>query len=197
MTRTSSGYPSSHLSSHLSRPPSITTRLATARHEALVHMHRSALMPLLVGSQPVRSTLMLLPPAARRDASLDVGTTEPRVAVAVGFYRLSSFKDKRLARALEPFVTDSSWSAETREWALTTPNRDYVFHRKMPLPQQALDSTHARWLRKHAPCKMPSEFTLWMYVYAYVKSDSATCRVVVTGVKEKVVREEIKEIVCD
>jgi len=33
-------------------------------------------------------------------------------------------------------------------------------------------------------------------VFAYVKSDSPLCRVVVTGVTERMVREETKEIVC-
>ena len=42
----------------------------------------------------------------------------------------------------------------------------------------------------------PLTFELSVYVFAYVKADSAACRIVVTGVEEKVVRTEIKEIVC-
>jgi hypothetical protein len=42
----------------------------------------------------------------------------------------------------------------------------------------------------------PSELKIIVAVYAYVKSDSPLCRVVVTGVTERVIREEKKEIVC-
>jgi hypothetical protein len=43
---------------------------------------------------------------------------------------------------------------------------------------------------------VPTEMRINVSIYAYVKADSPTCRVVVTGVKERVIREETKEIVC-
>jgi hypothetical protein len=42
----------------------------------------------------------------------------------------------------------------------------------------------------------PQAFDLRVVICAYVKTDSPLCRVVVTGVTERVVREEMKEIVC-
>lgn len=43
---------------------------------------------------------------------------------------------------------------------------------------------------------MYNDLRVQVKVFAYVKSDSPLCRVVVTGMKEEVVRTAIKQIVC-
>jgi hypothetical protein len=86
------------------------------------------------------------------------------------------------------------------------PNRDYSFTRRLSLAdptrlppglRKALSRAHDTLSAlTHWDASTPKKLKIIVAIYAYVKSDSPLCRVVVTGVTERVVREEKKEIVC-
>jgi hypothetical protein len=142
---------------------------------------------------------------------LDVDQHAETVRIGVSLRDLESFKDPRLLKVLEAFVgtagaDGTEWEASTANYAFTMPNRDYAFERRLSLAdptrlppglRKALARAHdALSALSHWDPTTPSELKIIVNVYAYVKSDSPLCRVVVTGVTERVVREEKKEIVC-
>jgi len=112
-----------------------------------------------------------IPPKLRREVHISAQAFDYTLRVSLPMRELDGFKDKRLVTLLEKFA---DWSAETRDYTYDAPNRDYHFERKYP-----------------------QGFIVKFSVYAYVKSDSPTCRIVVKGVTTKVVEEEIREIVCE
>ena len=137
---------------------------------------------------------------------VDVDQHAETVRIGVSLRDLDSFKDERLLKVLEAFI-GAEWEAETADYAFTMPNRDYSFTRKLSLAdptrlppglRKALSRAHDTLTAlNHWDPATPSELKIIVTVYAYVKSDSPLCRVVVTGVTERVVREEKKEIVCE
>jgi hypothetical protein len=136
---------------------------------------------------------------------LDVDQHAETVRIGVSLRDLDSFKDPRLMKVLEAFV-GAEWESSTADYAFTMPNRDYSFTRKLSLAdptrlppglRKALSRAHDTLSAlTHWDTSTPKELKIVVNVYAYVKSDSPLCRVVVTGVTERVVREEKKEIVC-
>jgi hypothetical protein len=136
---------------------------------------------------------------------LDVDQHAETVRIGVSLRDLDSFKDARLLKVLEAFI-GAEWESSTADYAFTMPNRDYSFTRKLSLAdptrlppglRKALSRAHDTLVTlNHWDPATPSELKIIVNVYAYVKSDSPLCRVVVTGVTERVVREEKKEIVC-
>jgi hypothetical protein len=145
---------------------------------------------------------------------LDVDQHAETVRIGVSLRDLDSFKDARLLKVLEAFIGDGAadgsgaeWESSTADYAFTMPNRDYSFTRKLSLAdptrlppglRKALSRAHDTLnALNHWDPATPSELKIIVNVYAYVKSDSPLCRVVVTGIEEKIVRQEIKEIVCE
>jgi hypothetical protein len=173
---------------------STTQRIAQARYKAQVEAHRAALRPLFLSHPAVAEALRALPASVRKLANVASSEYTNAVFISVTLHGLRSLRDTRLTRVLERFA-DHSWHAATHDYTFgDQPNRDYEFERLVPVALPA-SNAHVRWLDKHEH-HVPSTFTLNVRVNAYVKSDSPLCRVVVTGVTEKVVREETKEIVC-
>jgi hypothetical protein len=147
---------------------------------------------------------------------LDVDQNAETVRIGVSLRDLDSFKDPRLMKVLEAFVGDggagsavadgAEWESSTADYAFTMPNRDYSFTRRLSLadPTRLPPGLRKALARAHDTlsaltpwdASTPKELKIVVNVYAYVKSDSPLCRVVVTGVTERVVREEKKEIVC-
>jgi len=115
---------------------------------------------------------------------------------------LDSLKDKRLMRALVPFVSDETWEASSSdETFYTHPGRTFRFHMKLEVALP--NDSHARWLstpRKHhdpldADTALMRKFDVYISITAFVRSDSELCRYV-TDVTEEVKRVETKRIVC-
>ena len=119
----------------------------------------------------VRAAFEAFPLSQRKDVNLSLSTYGDSVYINTTMRNLESFKVPKLTCLLERFMGDE-WRARVSEYTNDTPNKDFHFERQM------------------------DEFTLNVAIYAYVKSDSPLCRVVVTGVTERMVREETKEIVC-
>jgi len=173
---------------------STTQRIAQARYKAQVEAHRAALRPLFLSHPAVAEALRALPASVRKYATVGASDYTNAVFITVLLSDLRSLRDTRLTRVLERFA-DHSWRATTRDYTFgDQPNRDYEFERRVPVALPA-NNAHVRWLDKHEH-HVTNTFVLYVRVNAYVKSDSPLCRVVVTGVTEKVVREEVKEIVC-
>lgn len=180
--------------SHFSR------RLAQAKHSASAQRHARVLRALLIQHPAIKDTFNQLPPAVRADAWLGSSDYDASVSIGVTLRDLPGFKAPVLQRAIEPFLS-TEWRASTQDYTYDAPNRDFKFTQSFPLPQSLLDAVErhpsARWLRANDNEYMiPRSLSISVNIYAYVKADSPTCRVVVTGVKEEVVRTEVKEIVC-
>lgn len=177
-----------------SNTTSITQRISLARRSAEAEAHRAALRPLFLSHPAVAEALRALPAPVRKFANVSASDYTNAVFIGLSLHGLRSLRDTRLTRVLERFA-DHSWHATTHDYTFgDQPNRDYEFERKVPVALPA-SNAHVRWL-KARDSHVPNTFTLNVRVNAYVKSDSPLCRVVVTGVTEKVVREEVKEIVC-
>lgn len=131
-----------------------------------------ALANMLRANAPeIKQIWEMVPPKLRSHVYISAQSFDYMVRLSLPMRDLDGFKDKRLTKLLEKFA---DWTAETRDYTYDTPNRDYHFERKYP----------------HG-------LNVKFSVYAYVKSDSPTCRIVVKGVTTKVVEEEIREIVCE
>ena len=177
------------------RKQSITTRIARAKTDAIAKAHFAALRPHFLKSPIIAQTLRLIPKSLKPSVSIDVSSYADRVSFTLSLRELASFKDKRLVKLIEAFAGDE-WQSRSNDYTYDQPNRDYSFTQRVAVPVPRCAS--ASWLRKHGYIyeDEPLTFELSVYVFAYVKADSAACRIVVTGVEEKVVRTEIKEIVC-
>ena len=120
----------------------------------------------------VKAAWMLIPSALRAQSFLSLGLYSKRVRITTTLRNLDSFKDKKLTVLLERFMGDD-WATRSDDYAEDEPNRDYECIKKLG-----------------------DNFEIKILIGAYVKSDSPLCRVVVTGVTERIVREETREIVC-
>lgn len=92
------------------------------------------------------------------------------ITLSMSMHDLDGLKSKQLCDVLERLVDADA--VETKDYASSL-NRDYEFWFRLP--------------------------DIWMRVRicAYVRSDSPTCRKVLVGTEERVVREEKFEIVCN
>ena len=127
----------------------------------------------------------------------DYGTS---IDIGVSLRDLESFKDAGLLKVLDGF-TDGGWDASSSDYTYAQPNRDFRFKRTIDRPLDALRLTAAerrslKWLDTHSSYSIPTELTLTVCVYAYVKADSDACRIEVVGIEEEVIRKEVKRIVC-
>ena len=149
-------------------------QVATAKANAIEAAKRLALKPLILKHPEVKAAFNLLPAKVRKDATLALSSYGNTVFISLTMYDLDSFKDKQLTSVLERFL---DWETTTNEYTSGLPNKDFRFDKK---------------------CKddKAGEFEISVAVYAYVKSDSPLCRIVVTGVTEEIVRKETKQIVC-
>ena len=149
-------------------------QVATAKASAIEEAKRIALKPLLLKHPEVKAAFNLLPAKARKDATLQLSTYGNVVFISLVMHDLDSFKDKQLTSILERFL---DWKTTTNEFTSGLPNKDFRFD-------------------KRCHDAKVGDFEISVAVYAYVKSDSPLCRIVVTGVTEEVVRKEVKQIVC-
>lgn len=147
---------------------------AEARASAIEAAKRAALKPRLLRHPEVKAAFNKLPPALRNVAALSLSTFGDTVMISASMYDLDSFKDKKLTNVIEKFL---DWGVTTSEYTHSTPNKDFRFDKSFH------DDKVGR-------------FEISVGIYAYVKSDSPLCRIVVTGVTEEVVRKEVKQIVC-
>lgn len=166
-----------------------------AHRNATIKMHQSALRVELARHPEVAATLKMFPPKLRSEVRLNISEYNNTVQFAVVLIDLDSFKDKALTKLIAKFAGDE-WGSQTNDYTYDDkPNRDYHFTRRVAWTPKP--SKHTRWLEANgSEYPLPTTFEIVINIFAYVKSDSPLCRVVVTGFKEEVTRKEIKQIVC-
>jgi hypothetical protein len=200
-----------------------TLALRTATDSVRRAQALATLAPHLAAHPQVRRAYTALTRALPKGSGLtpwlDISSNAQAVTIGLSLENLESFKDALLLDALEPFAgagTDGAgtpvWRAESRDYVYNAPNRDYWFTQSLALEegdgtfvaaislprvlQRAYARAYAALKDMRETWALPKTFELRVGIYAYVKSDSPLCRVVVKGIEEKIVREEIKEIVC-
>lgn len=173
-------------------------KFTQAKQDAIANAHRAALKVRLLDAPAVQAMLKLFPRNLRKDVEISCSDYSNTVSFNLYLRDLDSLKDKRLMRALDAFVSDPDWITSSTDYTYDTPNRDYRFNKKLSIPMPA--NEHSRWLEKNAyfwhedKTVLPVE--IHIYISAYVKQDSDSCRIEVVERIEKVVVEEVKRIVC-
>ena len=150
----------------------ITSKLHQARKSLRVDAAKYKVLDAKLKSlaPEIKAVYEMFPPAHRKNVQVSADVWGTMLRISLSLHDLDSFKDRKLTRLLEKFA---DWEASTSDCTHGTPNRDFYF-----------TFHHPRGL------------TFKIAIYAYVKSDSPLCRVVVTGTRSRVVEEEIREIVC-
>ena len=174
-----------------------TNKFSSARETAIANAHRSALRVRVIDNPSVRAILQMFPRNMRKDVRVSTSDYSNTVHYSLYLRDLDSLKDKRLERALSPFLAQE-WSTSSTDYTHEAPNRDFRFIKKMDIPMP--DTPSARWLAKRGffwhddKSVLPVEICI--YISAYVKADSDSCRIEVVDRVERVVVEEVKRIVC-
>lgn len=176
------------------------SKFAIVRQRTVAASHRAALRVRMVDAPEIRAILSMFPRAHRNNVHIDVSDYGATNSVTFSLYlrELSSLKDRSLIRVLETFASDPAWNAASNDYTYTDqPNRDYRFKQTLHIKRPA--NEHTRWLVSHAYMPygedtMPVE--IHIYISAYVKADSDSCRIEVVDRVERVVVEEVKRIVC-
>jgi hypothetical protein len=150
----------------------ITTKLHNARKSLRADANRYKVLDAKLKSlaPEIKAVYEMFPPAHRRNLQMFGDVWNDTLRLSLSLHDLDSFKDRKLTRLLEKFA---DWEASTSDFTYGNPNRDYYF-----------------------TLQHPRGLTFKVAIYAYVKSDSPNCRIVVRGVTQRVVEEEIREIVC-
>lgn len=171
-------------------------KFQNAQRNATIALHKQAMRIELARHPVVRNILMMFPPALREDVRLDISDYSEAVNITLTLRDLDSFKDSRLVKLLAKFAGDE-WGARTADYTYSdAPNRDYYFYRTIDWTPKP--SKHTKWIEANCgDYHIPYNFRINITLFTYVKSDSPTCRIVVKGVKEEIVRKEITEIVCE
>lgn len=174
------------------------SKFTYAKQAAIASAHRAALRVRILEAPQVQAILTLFPRTMRKDVRVAVSDYNNTVTFSLYLRDLDSLKAKPLMRALNAFVSDPGWDAASDDYTYDKPNRDYRFAKKIAIPMPV--NEHSRWLDKHGyfwhedKTVLPVEISV--YISAYVKADSDSCRIEVVDRRETVVIEEVKRIVC-
>jgi DUF4097 and DUF4098 domain-containing protein YvlB len=150
------------------------SKLQSARRSAQAQIKKQQAFnaTLRAQAQELKPYFEMFPPSLRKDVYMQADWYDSSIRMSLSLRNLDSFKDEKLTRLLEKFA---DWEAVSTDYTYDNqPNRDFIF-------------TH----------QTPFGIRIKVSIYAYVKSDSPLCRVVVKGTTTRVVEEEIREIVCE
>jgi hypothetical protein len=169
-------------------------KIQAAQRNSVIALHKQAIRVELARHPEIKNILKMFPPALRKDVGLRVSDFGDGVNFSLRIQDLESFKDKKLGKLLAKFAGDE-WASHTNDYTNDMPNRDFHFNREIPWTPKP--SKHTRWIEANCGAyHIPHTFRVTVSLFTYVKSDSPTCRIVVEGYEEEVVRKEIKKIVC-
>jgi len=146
--------------------------------------------PTLLKQPVVARTFNLLPPALRASANVMLAYSGNSVIIYCNIFDLPSFKDAKLCNLLEKFV---DWEVYTSDYTYHMPNRDFTFTRKFTWEHDTRSIAYKKLAKEDV---VPGTFELCVKLSAYVKQDSATCRII-TKTHEEVITKEERIIVCD
>jgi hypothetical protein len=173
-------------------------KFAQVKQDAIANVHRAALRVRILEAPAVQAILQLFPRNVRKDVRVNCSDYSNNITFSLYMRDLDSLKAKPLLRVLEAFVSDPGWDSSSSDYTHDKPNRDYRFTKKLPIPMPATPA--ARWLEKNAyfwhddKTTLPVEINI--FISAYVKQDSDSCRIEVVERIEEVVIKEVKRIVC-
>jgi hypothetical protein len=163
-----------------------------AARGAAIEAARALIRPTLLRQPVLAKVFNQLPPSIRTDARIALAGSSDAVYISVFLRNLDSFKDKRLLGVLEKFA---DWHSHSVDYTSSTqPNRDYSFNRDFTWEHDKRSIAYKKLIKESH--YVPETFGINIGVYAYVKEDSETCRIVVKEREETVKRVE-KFIVCD
>lgn len=168
------------------------TKAKIATRGAAIEAARAALRVSLMRQPVLQRVFNSLPVAARADARLSLGGAADCVYISLFLRGLDSFKDKRLVSVLEKFADWKSNSVDYTSGA--QPNRDYNFDRDFTWDHDTRSIAYKKLMKEGS--YVPGSFNINVGIYAYVREDSLTCRVV-TKSREEIVKREERFIVCD
>lgn len=146
--------------------------------------------PTLLKQPIVARTFNLLPPALRTYADVMLAYSGNSVIIYCNIFDLPSFKDAKLLNILEKFA---DWQSSTTDYTYNMPNRDFTFTRRFTWDHDTRSIAYKKLAKEGA---VPDTFELCVKLSAYVKQDSATCRII-TKTHEEVITKEERIIVCD
>lgn len=169
---------------------SFNTKTRNAAQELHASAALAAIRPTLLRQDALRKVYNNLPVALRQRSYISGSQYCNEVYVSVYVRDLDSFKDKTLTNVLDKFI---DWECDTNDYTYGAPNRDFRFAKEFAWVHDTRSIAYKKLVKLD---KLPDTYRISVGVYAYVKEDSPLCRVVVKGFEEKVVRTEIKEIVC-
>jgi hypothetical protein len=168
------------------------TKAKTAARGAAIDAARALIRPTLLRQPVVARVFNQLPPAVRADANISLYSSSDTVFISVFMRSLDSFKDRKLVAVLEKFA---DWKSQSTDYTLSgNPNRDYSFTRDFTWEHDKRSIAYKKLTKDGG--QAPSTFGICISVYAYVKEDSASCRIVVKKHEEVITKEE-RFIVCD
>ena len=163
-----------------------------AARGAAIEAARAMLRPTLLRQPVVARVFNSLPVAARADARISLSGGSDTVYISLFLRGLDSFKDARLINVLSKFA---DWQGNTTDYTGgTQPNRDFHFDRAFVWDHDKRSIAYKKIVKELG--HIPETFGISIGVYAYVKEDSGTCRIVVKE-REEVVKREERFIVCD
>ena len=147
-----------------------TKQAAQAARNLRAEAKRMTAKASLIKRPEVKAAFESFPLNMRRSVGMSVASYSNTIYINATVRGLDSFKVPKLTCLLERFI---DWETHVNDYTgYDTPNKDFTFTKRF------------------------EGMEIHVSIYAYVKSDSPLCRIVVTGVTERVVREETKQIVC-
>lgn len=153
-----------------------TKQAAQAARNLRAEAKRMTAKASLIKRPEVKTAFESFPLNMRKEVSMHVASYSNTVFISTTVRGLDSFKVPKLTCLLERFI---DWNAHVNDYTGNdTPNKDFTFTKRF----KSIDGVET--------------MEIHVSIYAHVKSDSPLCRIVVTGVTERVVREEVKQIVC-
>jgi hypothetical protein len=163
-----------------------------AARGAAIEAARALIRPTLLRQPVLARVFNSLPPAVRAEARIALAGSSDTVFINIFMLGLDSFKDPRLTNVLSKFV---EWHSHSVDYTSSSqPNRDYSFSRDFTWEHDKRSIAYKKLMKESH--YVPETFGINVGVYAYVKEDSETCRIVVKE-REETVKHVEKFIVCD
>ncbi len=184
---------------HPSKPKKATMQNAfkikakIAARGAAIEAARALIRPTMLRQPVLARVFNSMPTAIRSDARISMSSVSiDTVYISVFIRGLDSFKDKRLTSVLEKFA---DWQGQSTDYTSSTqPNRDFNFTRTFTWEHDTRSIAYKKLMKEvHLA---PSTFDICVCIYAYVKEDSSSCRIV-TKEREETIKKVERFIVCN
>jgi len=169
------------------------TKAKLAANDFNTETAKRMIKPTLLRQPVVAMVFNSLPPKLRARANVRIGYFSDQVFISLGLGDFASFKDPKLTSLLDKF-TDEGWRASSSDFAGgDVPNRDYAFTRRFAWEHDTRAIAYKKLVKEGAT--IPQTFEVTVNISAWVKEDSASCRIV-TKEREETIKKVERFIVC-